>query len=148
MRRILVAALLLAGCTAAPRSPSQTPASQAPEEPARVDTARAKPVRAIQLLAPAGGETWREGETHTIRWKAEGVSFVDIGCAMGGHDKGHLATHVPAASGAYDWTIPAGFVSGFGPDAGNGVMRIRIEDSDDPERFGENRQPFSILGPG
>ena len=102
----------------------------------------------IRLLSPNGGEVWAEGETHEIRWEAEGVAEVLIAVAVGGKDRGHLGEDGPIDGrvGRFAWTIPPGFVTGFGASrAGN--VRIMIHDARDREVSDLSDGFFTITGP-
>lgn len=100
----------------------------------------------IAVSSPAAGEVWVEGETYTIRWRANGFDQVNIGVAMGGKDKGHIALGTAAAADSLRWRVPPGFVSGFGLSRSDAV-RVRLEDARDPTRFVESA-PFTVVAPG
>jgi hypothetical protein len=97
------------------------------------------------IVRPAAAEVWREGETYTIRWHAIGVERVNVGVALGGKDKGHIAFGLPASRDSLQWKIPPGFVSGFGIGKSDNV-RVRIEDANDPARYADS-SPFTIMAP-
>ena len=101
----------------------------------------------IEVIAPNGGEVWAEGETHEIRWKAEGVDEVQIAVAVGGKDKGHLGTGSPihAQQGKFAWTIPQGFVTGFGVSKASNV-RVMIYDARHREIYDISDGSFTIVG--
>lgn len=92
---------------------------------------------ALEILAPAAGDVWKEGETHTIRWRARGIDRVNLGMALGGKDKGHVAFNLPASRDSLSWRVPEGFVSGFGIDRSD-QMLLRIEDATDPARYADS----------
>jgi hypothetical protein len=101
----------------------------------------------IRVIAPNGGEVWAEGETHEVRWKAEDVDAVRIAVAVGGKDRGHLGEEGPidARAGSFAWTIPRGFVTGFGiSEAGN--VRIMIYDERNRETLDFSDGLFTITG--
>ncbi|MFO7918892.1 MAG: hypothetical protein R6V13_12530 [Anaerolineae bacterium] len=100
----------------------------------------------IRVVSPIGGARWLEGETYNIVWKALNVQRVDIGVALGGKDRGFIATDVPASEGRYAWTIPTGFVSDFGIAESNAV-RVRVSDSANSSVYDENDAPFTISCP-
>ena len=85
-----------------------------------------------------------EGARQVIRWKTSGITTLDVGAAVGGKDKGHLAIGVPALLDSVVWQIPVGFVTGFGPDSATNV-RIRLEDFADATRFADS-DSFTIVG--
>jgi hypothetical protein len=142
---LVVLALVAAGCRPEDGE-RQAAASDAPT----ADTA-APPLTAAEpdtlpyvVLSPALGAVWREGTSHVIRWTARRPGAVNIGAAMGGKDRGHLVFDVPADADSLRWTVPPGFVTGFGP-ARSDAVRIRIEDAGDP-RIGVESAPFSVVG--
>jgi hypothetical protein len=148
MRRAVIlmtaATIAVAGCgqhTAGKAAAGKAPVADAPESLARNlgDTIP------YVVVSPDGGAVWREGETHTIRWIAHRGDSVNIGATMGGHDKGHLAFGLPPGSDSLRWTIPAGFVTGFGIRRADDI-RIHIEDAADP-RIDVPSAPFTIAGP-
>jgi hypothetical protein len=101
----------------------------------------------VEVIAPNGGEVWAEGETHEIHWKAEGVVEVQIAVAVGGKDKGHLGTGSPidAQQGRFVWTIPQGFVTGFGVSKASNV-RVMIYDAHHREIYDISDGSFTIVG--
>ncbi len=69
----------------------------------------------ITVLSPNGGEQWKIGETHTIRWSSSGYSGnIDISLLKQKMDFGveiatlYVAKGVPNTEN-YSWTIPASF---------------------------------------
>jgi hypothetical protein len=97
-------------------------------------------------VSPVAGDIWVEGRTYTIRWRAEGVDSVNIGLALGGKDKGHAALGIPAAPDSLLWTVPPGFVSGFGLPRSDDV-RVRLENARDPTHFVDS-PPFTVTAGG
>lgn len=155
--------LVMAACEQPPMvtatpipTPTQTPVPEpsktstpipAPTETEVVPpTASPTPVSHITVISPNGGETWMEGETYRIRWHSTGIEQVNIAVATGGKDLGHVALDVDAEAGEYAWTIPQGFVSGFGPSESD-TMRIRVYDARDPDLYDENDEFFTVAAP-
>jgi len=97
----------------------------------------------LAIVAPSAGDVWKEGGTYIIRWRATGVERVNLGAALGGKDKGHLAFNLPASRDSLSWRVPQGFVSGFGIDRSDEI-RLRIEDASDPARFADSPR-FTIM---
>lgn len=128
----LAAVMVVAGCT---RSSSH-------------DTARVRSdvESAFAITSPEGGTVWTEGQSYTIRWHAPAGAAVNIGAAVGGKDRGHLAFNLAAGTDSLRWTVPPGFVSGFGPQRSDAV-HLRIEDAHDPMRFAESAM-FTIKAAG
>jgi hypothetical protein len=91
----------------------------------------------LLVLRPAAGEIWTEGRTYTIRWRATGIARVDVGMALGGKDKGHVALNLPGSIDSLRWLIPDGFVSGFGISSSDQV-RVRVENAADPAQFADS----------
>jgi hypothetical protein len=104
------------------------------------------PESPIRVSSPNGGERWLEGETHDIVWRAPNVHRVNIGVALGGKDRGFIATDLPASEGRHTWTIPTGFVSDFRIAESNAV-RLRVSSSANPSIHDENDAPFTIACP-
>jgi hypothetical protein len=98
----------------------------------------------IVVLEPTAGDVWREGRRYTIRWSGRTPRRVHVSAAVGGKDKGHLALDYDASLDSLSWTVPVGFVTGFGPE-GSDEVRLRLEDASDPRRFVESGR-FSIVG--
>ena len=131
-----------------PRAPEADPDRPAPGPgPAAVagDTA-APDTLPYRIVSPAPGDEWREGGSYVIRWTSARGGAVNVAAAVGGKDRGHLAMRLPAGTDSLAWTVPAGFVTGFGPERSDAV-RIRIEDAGDPA-MGVTSEPFTIRGAG
>jgi hypothetical protein len=71
---------------------------------------------------------------------------VNVGVALGGKDKGHIALGLPASRDSLEWHLPPGFISGFGIGRSD-QMRVRIEDAGDPTRYADSPL-FTIVAPG
>ncbi len=130
----LVALVLLAGCD---RRRQMMP----PDGAASTAVETGPP--AIEILSPVGTDTLVEGRTHVIRWTASGIQTLDIGAAVGGKDKGHLGIAIPASPDTLAWTVPEGFISGFGLEASSDA-RLVLE-SRDPEGASAESEPFTIV---
>ena len=69
----------------------------------------------LAVVSPEKGVCWYEGRTYTIRWKGGGPGKVCISVLLGGKDKGIVNDcSTKASRGSYEWSIPQGFVTGFG----------------------------------
>ena len=99
---------------------------------------------AFAILSPAAGEAWEEGKTYVIRWRDAPWSEVSISVAIGGKDKGHLVERYPAAADSLVWTVPPGFVTGFGPVSSSDV-RLRFEHSANPSHYVDSPR-FTVRG--
>jgi hypothetical protein len=121
----------LLACSPTPRS-REIP--NRPTDPSRLP---------IVILRPAAGDVWIEGNTYTIRWRATGITRLNVGLALGGKDKGHAALNLPASTDSLRWHVPIGFVSGFGIDRSDNA-RVRVEDTHDPQQFADSPS-FSIV---
>lgn len=102
------------------------------------------PAPAFAILSPTTGDTLIEGRTYTIRWVAVPARRIDLGAAMGGHDKGFLLTAAPAGLDSLVWTVPVGFVTGFGPSSSDQI-HLRLTNSDNENEWVETG-PFVIRG--
>ncbi|MEP7324991.1 MAG: hypothetical protein ABI836_03500 [Gemmatimonadota bacterium] len=139
MRYVTLILLGLAACRPAEKSPPGFADSVAttgtPDPASRI---------AFAILAPKAGDTLVEGAVYTIHWWAGGAARINLGAAMGGHDKGYLLTDAPSIPDSLVWTVPVGFVTGFGVKTSSD-MRLRLEDAGDPTRYVETG-PFTIVG--
>ena len=100
----------------------------------------------INVTSPNGGERWIEGGSYRIRWESTDVQKVTISLTMGGKDLGTIAT-VAAKNGLYYWTIPRGFVSDIGNNAGNNTMQVVVTDADPAmsDVFDNSDRNFSVV---
>lgn len=96
------------------------------------------PAPSITVIAPNGGESWITGAVETIQWTSTTVAAVNIEFSADGVSWSPVASEVPAASGAFDWTIP-------GTVTANGI--IRISGVADPNVNDVGDAPFSIVEP-
>lgn len=94
--------------------------------------------------SPSAGDTLLEGGTYIVRWVSVPARRINLGAAMGGHDKGYLLTNAPAGQDSLVWTVPVGFVTGFGPSSFD-QMRLRLENADSTDQWVETG-PFVIAG--
>ena len=85
-----------------------------------------------------------EGRSYVIRWQAPAGTRVNLGAAMGGKDRGMLLTNAPADPDSLVWTVPVGWITGFGPLSSDQV-RLRLENADSDAQWTE-AGPFTILG--
>lgn len=104
----------------------------------------AAPRAAFAFRRPLAGDTLVEGGTYTIRWVSVPARRINLGAAMGGHDKGYLLTNAPAGVDSLVWTVPIGFVTGFGPPSSDQI-RLRLENADSTDQWVETG-PFVITG--
>ena len=102
------------------------------------------PQGVFAFRSPRAGDTLVEGRTYTIRWTSSPGRRINLGAVMGGHDKGFLLTNAPAGLESLVWTVPVGFVTGFGPSSSNQV-RLRLENADSTDQWVETG-PFVITG--
>jgi hypothetical protein len=104
----------------------------------------AAPKGDFAFRSPTAGDTLVEGRTYTIRWVSAPGRRINLGAVMGGHDKGFLLTNAPAGLDSLVWTVPVGFVTGFGPTSSDQV-RLRLENADSTDQWVETG-PFVITG--
>ena len=92
----------------------------------------------VELLAPRGHQWWVEGKTYDIRWSASDISLLSIDLTTdAGSTWSEIATNVPAADGAYTWTVPTGMRSS--------ECLIRVEDASDASIY-DISQGYFIIG--
>ncbi len=78
-----------------------------------------------KIVAPKANDVWIEGKTYTIRWKGFKEGVICISVLIGGHDAGIInSCDSCAAQNKYKWTIPVGFVSGFGENKDDAVRVV------------------------
>lgn len=136
IRLVIATAIGLSACNARPAPPATSTAT---------DTTRPPAGRlAFAITSPHAGDTLIEGQTYTIRWMAPDSFQINMGVAMGGKDKGMVLTDVPATPDSLIWTVPVGFVTGFGP-ASSDQIRLRMENARNPDQWTESG-PFTIMG--
>ncbi|RKY30288.1 MAG: hypothetical protein DRP68_06295, partial [Candidatus Omnitrophota bacterium] len=101
----------------------------------------------IEVDEPMGGEIWRYGESHDIKWTPHGAMDyvvikyqVDGGpwkYVQGAAPTDNLPAGTPEVQQSFSWTIP--------DDLGNNVL-IRVANKDDENIYGECAVPFKIKG--
>jgi hypothetical protein len=96
------------------------------------------------FLFPSTGDTLVEGRTYTIRWVSAPGRPINLGAVMGGHDKGQLLANASSGIDSLVWTVPIGFVTGFGVSSSD-QMRLRLEYADSLDQWVETG-PFIITG--
>jgi len=128
--RSLPLLLLALGC-----NNSQDRGSSAERVPSKPTTA---------FLFPSAGDTLVEGRTYTIRWVSVPGRPINLGAVMGGHDKGQLLANASPGIDSLVWTVPIGFVTGFGV-ASSDHMRLRLEYADSLDQWVETA-PFIVTG--
>lgn len=102
----------------------------------------------ITVISPNGGEIWKSGETHRIKWNSKGVSSIRIyiynSKATGSGSTINITPNnqqtTPAVVGYYDWTIPPINQLPGGVEGNN--YKIIIEDAD---YSGENKDESDSL---
>lgn len=99
---------------------------------------------AFAITFPKAGDTLVEGRSYTIRWMAPDSFQISLGAAMGGKDRGMLLNDVPAKPDSLVWTVPVGFVTGFGPKSSD-LIRLRLENARNRDQWTETG-PFTIVG--
>lgn len=98
----------------------------------------------ISVLSPTGGETWRNGETQTIRWSApSSVSQVNIYLVSPTATAGQQSQWIigqSANTGSFNWYIGSGVTSG--------QFFIKVADSSNPNAFGQSAGAVTITSGG
>lgn len=95
----------------------------------------------LAITNPTGYETWYEGGVYEISWTAPSIMKVSLEAATGGKPLGLIVHEADANDGSYTWTIPEGYISNFGIDEAEIV--IRIFDSSNEDDFFET-EPILI----
>ena len=96
----------------------------------------------IVVTSPNGGESWGQGTTQRITWRASGVTGnVRITLYQGAERVGVIRADAPAAAGAVDWLV--GQVQGGTAAPGSGykvrIRKLQTEAADESDR------PFTIV---
>jgi len=61
----------------------------------------------LSLLSPNGGEIWKVGQNHDIKWNSNDIDNIDLTYSTdNGSFWNPIASSQPASSGKYIWTIP------------------------------------------
>ena len=111
---LLATTVAIAACTAGPK-PGETAAGDSATHAARL---------AFAITSPKAGDTLIEGKSYVVRWMAPDTFRINIGAAMGGKDKGMILNDSPTLPDSLIWTVPVGFVTGFGP-----IFRVKLHSS-------------------
>jgi hypothetical protein len=101
-------------------------------------------IEKFEIVSPKGGDTLVEGHTYVIRWTAGTVRHINLGSAIGGHDKGLMLNNAPAHPDSLTWKVPVGFVTGFGQPSSDQI-RLRLENADSAGQWVETK-PFVVTG--
>jgi hypothetical protein len=99
--------------------------------------------KTITVAAPNGGETWKSGETKTIRWSASEVTEpYCVALVKGGTEVGLIADNVPAAQKTLSWHIGDPLVGGQAYGQGNDYkVQVRAKSGDPKD---ESNRPFTL----
>lgn len=98
------------------------------------------PLDATIMIAPNGGESWTEGETHTISWQAP-LDAVDVLLELStdnGITWSDVATR-PAKPARLDWTVP------HVADVPVTTCIVKISVAEAPDHFDASDAPFTIV---
>lgn len=96
----------------------------------------------LRVTTPGGGEKWKRGKTHTIRWSYAGNSgsSVRVELLKGGVPDSMLATGIPIGTegeGSHDWAIPSQQAPGT-----DYKVRVTVEGN---EAYTDTGADFSII---
>lgn len=95
--------------------------------------------KSMTLVSPNGGETWKIGSTHSIRWISQEVQFVRIDLSTtGGTSWKTIISSTTASVGQYDWTISANNYSS------TQQAQIRVYDISDGTVIDQSNSNFTI----
>jgi len=101
-------------------------------------------LKTINLDSPNGSEIWTRGNNYDITWNIFGTNEINIGISTRGKDLGMIAMNVDTIIEKYTWTIPKEFGLGFN-DSDTILVKIRLEDSSNPNIYDESDNYFSIV---
>jgi photosystem II stability/assembly factor-like uncharacterized protein len=73
----------------------------------------------LSLLAPAGGEAWKVGTTHTLSWSSTAIDSVVLAFRTSPDSAWTSIATVPALPATYDWIVPL---------APTSTARLRVRD--------------------
>lgn len=94
---------------------------------------------AIIVLSPSGGESWTVGTDAEVMWSSAGVDDVHVELSRDdGASWETLAASVPAADGAFAWTVT-------GPAASDCL--VQLSDVADGDPVGVSADSFAIVDP-
>ncbi|MEM3341811.1 MAG: Ser-Thr-rich GPI-anchored membrane family protein, partial [Thermoplasmata archaeon] len=104
-------------------------------------TIRVYPLSSIVVLYPTTANiTFYRGETYTIRWHVENISFVNISLYRNGSFVFQIVAAFPAGAEGFLWTVPLN--TSLFPDGID--YRIRISDTYNTSIYDESDVPFTI----
>ncbi len=92
----------------------------------------------LTVLAPNGGEEWDAGSPQTISWSSVSLDSLAIEYSADGGAEWTYITEVPAAAGAFGWTVP---------DEPTQNALVRLRSSTDTTISDRSDSVFSILAP-
>jgi outer membrane protein assembly factor BamB len=96
----------------------------------------------LHLLAPNGGETWKQGCPYSIEWESSGdpIDYVKLDYSIDGFvsDVNEIVDSTPN-DGEYEWTLP---------EIDSDSVRVRVSAVANPGVFDISDGDFSINAPG
>jgi hypothetical protein len=99
--------------------------------------------KTITVLTPNGGESWKSGETKTIKWSANEVTEpYSVVLLKGGTEVGLIADNVPAAQKTLRWRVGNALIGGRTYGQGNDYrVQVRAKSGDPKD---ESNGPFTL----
>ncbi|MBN1446715.1 MAG: hypothetical protein JXA28_02190 [Bacteroidetes bacterium] len=90
----------------------------------------------LELLSPQGGEVWRSGTVHNVRWQGKRPAQIAIDFSTdGGAGWTQIAGPLPASDGEWGWTVPA---------VTSEHCRLRVRDADNAAPADATRTDFTV----
>jgi hypothetical protein len=112
-------------------SPVVSPTSTSTPTPTPTPDPIPTPDPYIKVISPNGGEEWKEGRTHTIEWKSDGVDKVNISYTLpADFGVNYIVENISAALGSYIWDVNIPDTIIFGAEL-PGEYEIQISSADD-----------------
>ena len=97
------------------------------------------PVPTLSLVSPNGLQQWPAGAARKILFTSTNLANVKLEVsADDGGSWSTIAASVPAASGSYDWTVPASLGNGY---------RVRVSNAIDALLNDASDQSFAVVAP-
>ena len=93
----------------------------------------------LTVTAPNGGEAWDAGSLRMISWTSVSFDSLTIEFSPDSGGSWTYVTTVPAAAGAFDWTVP---------DVPTRLALVRLRGADDTNVVDLSDSVFTILSPG
>src|SRR5262249_40925989 len=97
-----------------------------------------QPAPSVTMLAPSGGEIWKQGTTHALQWSSSGIPETDVRLDL--YPNGQLfntITTTPLMLGLYNWEVPLSLPAGAN-------YQIRVTSLWDQTYFDDSNGLFQV----